>query len=158
VDDNFSGNIDLFGDPIPANRFKRGRPAHAWTLENSNKINLLFATGSDLKEAAAVLEISAPTFRKHYFSEIARFDAARLRLKAKLLAGLADEAGAGNVAAIKELFRQVDLGRLVNLADHVANRSAKKPAPKLGKKESLEGAAREITGLYEAPAAPRLIN
>lgn len=158
MDQNFSGNIDLFGEPIPANRLKRGRPAHVWTVENSNKINLLFATGHDIKQAAAALGISQPTLRKHYFFEVERFDAAQLRLKAKLLAGLAAEANAGNVAASKELFRQVDLGRLSNLAETVAHRPAKKAAPKLGKKEALEESARGIRGLYEAPAAPGSIN
>ena len=113
MDSEISTVIDLFGEVVPAGRGKRGRPAHQWTVENSNKINLLFATGHEPEDAARMLGISMPTLRKHYFFELERYDAARLRLKGKLLNGLMAEADKGNVAAAKELFKQAERGQLV---------------------------------------------
>ena len=132
--EEFEG-VDLFGEPIPRVKARgRGRPEHEWSAENSNRINLLFATGHDLKDAAAVLGISLPTLRKHYFSEVAQWDKARLKLKATQLARLHEEGTKGNVAAIKELFKQMDRGAMVSGARDMAT-PAKPKGPKPGKKE-----------------------
>ena len=70
--DGDSGTMtDLFGLPVPREK-GRGRPPHVWTLENSNKVNLLFACGHTPIEIAQVLGIAKPTFYKHYFNEISR--------------------------------------------------------------------------------------
>src|SRR3546814_20099691 len=68
------------------------------------------ACGATLDEIALALGVSMPTLRKHYFFEVERYAAARLRLKAKLLAGLLTEADAGNVTAAKEMFKQIERG------------------------------------------------
>lgn len=142
-------DFDLFGEPVPPGRGKRGRPAHVRTQESSNKFNLLAATGSGLEEIAAVLGVSMPTLRKHYFFEVERYEVAKLRLKAKLLSGLMTEADGGNVAAAKELFKQVERGELARLA-------AVKPKkePKLGKKERVEREAKQPPSSWGELIAP----
>lgn len=156
------GAVDLFGDPIRESRDGPGRPAHEWTLENSNKINLIFATGGEIADAAAVLGITQPTLRKHYFSELEQWRVARLRLKASLLARLFAEGQKGNVGAIKEIFKQIEKGELDTLSKAVANRrpgrapaepKAPRPAP-IGKKAGLEQAAEDVEGIYAPPAPP----
>lgn len=157
----FSG-VDLFGDPILPREEGRGRPEHAWSLENSNKVLLAFARGLSVKEAATAIGVSVPTLRKHYFAEVAKRDAARLRMEMTQLARLNAAAGAGNVAAEKELFKRLDKAALADLADRVADRGrngAPVKAPKLGKKAEAKAAAGEVRGKFAPPAAPsRLIN
>lgn len=158
--DNFSGNVDLFGVPIPARRAKRGRPEHVWTQENSNKVNLLFATGHEPKECAAALGISMPTFRKHYFFEMEGFAAAEIKLRAKNLANLATKAEEGSVAAIKELDQQIERGNLRKLSRDVSKRNdqtAAKP-PKKGKKEIQLDQAHAVEGKFAPRQAPALLN
>lgn len=143
--EDFDG-VDLFGQPVPRERVRgRGRPEHVWTLKNSNRINLLFATGHDLKDAAKVLGISMPTLRKHYFSEVAQWETARLKLKAQQLEQLHAEGQAGNVAAIKELFKQMDRGAWAGGARDMSQPVKPAKAPKPGKKEQLVEAARTGT-------------
>jgi hypothetical protein len=156
--ENFDG-LDLFGQPVPRTRDKAGRPEHVWTVENSNKINLIFATGGVPKDAAAVLGITMPTLRKHYFSELEQWRVARLRLKAAQLQQLHTEGQKGNVAAIKELFKQMDKGALAQLSDRVANRAPSEPkqAPK-GKKEQQKEAAGRIAGKFAPPEQPQLVH
>lgn len=156
--DDFSRGVDLFGDPIPLHRGKRGRPPKGWTLENSNKINLLFAMGSDPEEAAKVVGLSMPTFRKYYFSELEQWEVARLRLKAKQLQLLAEAAGSGKVAAIKEMFAQIEKAGLVDLSNRAAHRrhEERERQPRKGKKEERNEAAHAVAGKFAPPAAPRL--
>ncbi|PZU77744.1 MAG: hypothetical protein DI530_12185 [Sphingomonas sp.] len=146
---DFQG-VDLFGEPVPpAKVARRGRPEHVWSQENSNRINLLFATGHDPADAAAVLGVSMPTLRKHYFSELEQWRTAKLKLKAQQLAWLHREGEAGNVAAIKELFKQVDRGVMAAGARDMARpaKAAKKPKP--GKKEQANIDAREASASGE---------
>ncbi|WP_294353341.1 hypothetical protein [uncultured Sphingomonas sp.] len=149
--DDFSG-VDLFGDPIQPRKEGRGRPEHVWSLENSNKVLLGFARGLTVKQAATVIGLSVPTLRKHYSSEVAQRDAAALRFEMVQLARLNDGAKAGSVAAEKELGRRLEKAKLDQLSDQVSG-GARAPAPK-GKKETLQQAADELTGLYETPPSP----
>ena len=100
------GDTDLFGLPLVPEK-GRGRPAHVWTPQNSNKVNLLFACGRKPIEVARVLGISKPTFYKHYFNEIARAGHAPLMMKARQLERLNAEAGKGNVTAEKALAAMI---------------------------------------------------
>lgn len=152
--------VDLFGQPVPAVRTKAGRPEHEWSVENSNRINLLFATGHELRDAAQMLGISLPTLRKHYFSEVEQWRVARLKLKALQLERLHDEGAKGNVGAIKELLKQAERGALVARARELATPAPEKKAPaeKLGKKATAKAAAADVRGKFAPPAPPRLIN
>jgi hypothetical protein len=62
--------FDLFGDPVPLNRGKRGRPQHVPTRENRSRVKELARVGWSKKRIAAELCISKPTLRPHYFQEL----------------------------------------------------------------------------------------
>lgn len=157
MSDGFSG-VDLFGDPVIPRQEGRGRPEHTWSLENSNKVLLAFARGLSVKEAATAIGVSVPTLRKHYFAEVAKRTAARLRMEMTQLARLNTAAQDGNVAAEKELFKRLDKAALSNLADRVANRGGAERKPKLGKKEEAQENAGNVRGKYAPPEPPGLLN
>lgn len=144
--------VDLFGDPVQPDRDARGRPEHSWSLENSNKVLIAFARGLSVKEAATAVGVSVPTLRKHYFSEVAKRDAARVRMEITQLSRLNSAAAGGNVAAEKELFKRLDKAALADLAKRVANPAQQQAAPVVGKKEAAKEAAKGVTGKY-APRA-----
>jgi len=50
------------------------------------------------------------------------------------------------------LFKRLDKAALATLADRVADRGRKQPAPVVGKKEAAKEAAKNVTGKY-APRA-----
>lgn len=152
--------VDLFGDPVVQPREGRGRPEHLWSLENSNKVLLAFARGLTVKDAAVAIGISVPTLRKVYFAEVAKRQSARLRMEMTQLARLNAEAAAGNVAAEKELMKQMERLRLRDRSDALAPQPSAKPKKEkpMGKKEAQLQAAAEIDGLYAAPEAPNLLN
>lgn len=158
--DNFSGDYNLFGEPVPVRRARRGRPSHVRTQENANKVNLLFATGHEPKECAAALGISLPTFRKHYFFEIEGYEAAALKLRAKLLVHLVAEAANGSVAAIKETDQQIERGLLRKLAREIPHRADQKADKqvKKGKKEIQLDQANAVEGKFAPRQAPSLLN
>lgn len=104
----FSGGVDLFGQPLIERGGRRGRPPHVRTEENSNKVNLLFACGYELKDVAAALGITQPTLRKHYFSECEGRRIAAVRMRALQLARLNTQAADGNVAAEKALIAIIE--------------------------------------------------
>ncbi|CAN5336344.1 hypothetical protein BH10PSE12_BH10PSE12_02820 [soil metagenome] len=148
---------DLFGDPVMPRRVGRGRPEHIWSRENSNKVLLAFARGLSVKEAALAIGVSGPTLRKVYFSEVAKRAQSRLRMEMTQLARLNAQAEAGNVAAEKELMKQLDRMRQRDQVRALAPEPTAKPE-KLGKKEAALKAAERVRGLYEAPLPPGQMN
>lgn len=88
-----------------------------------------------------MLGICLATLRKHYFFEVEGFARARLNLRMKAMAHLVDEVEKGNVAAIKELAKQIDRADAPGAA--ARDRGNAKP-PKLGKKEQALDAARRV--------------
>jgi hypothetical protein len=101
--------LDLFGDPVPDNWGKRGRPQHIRTLENINKITMLVALGWGNERIATAMDITLPTFRKHYFSLVKRLRAtARDRLDAAFGKHLWNQVQEGNVAAMRLWLAFVD--------------------------------------------------
>lgn len=148
--------VDLFGDPVISRQEGRGRPEHVWTRERSNKVLLAFARGLSVKEAATAIGVSVPTLRKVYFSENAKRAEAKLRLEMTQLSRLNDLASAGNVAAEKELLKQMERLRQRDQQQHIAPAPTK--AAKLGKKETAKAQAHEVRGLYEPPTPPTRLN
>lgn len=130
--------LDLFGMAVCERRQGRGRPEHVWTMENSNKINLLFACGVDVKDVAAAIGITQPTLRKHYSSEVAGRRIAALRLKGKQLARLNAMAEEGIVTAERTLMMMVEREQMKNSSAAFADKA--KPARK-GLKEARRDAA-----------------
>jgi hypothetical protein len=94
--------LDLFGDPVPDNWGKRGRPQHIPTRENINKVTMLVALGWGNERVAMAMDITLPTLRKHYFSLIKRLRAtARDRLDASFAMNIWKQVQEGNVAAMR---------------------------------------------------------
>lgn len=155
--DDFDGPVDLFGLPLLPEKGV-GRPAHRWTLENSNKVNILFACGRTPVEVARALGISRPTFYKHYFNEIGRREFAQLALRGVQMARLNAEAAKGNVAAEKALAAMVQAERVAVMSDRVKDRGAAEPRPTkgepVGKKEQAKRDAESMGGLYATRTPP----
>jgi hypothetical protein len=132
--------FDLFGDPVPENRGKRGRPEHIPTLENRNKVNMLLALGWGNERIANALNITAPTLRKHYSSELRFRDCARDRLEAKTAMTFWGQFMGGNTGAGREFVRLVERNDMAfgrrSPAAALGPGQAAKPE-KLGKKELL---------------------
>jgi len=125
-------NFDLFGDPIPDNWGRRGRPAHIITRENRNKCLLLAALGWNNERIARALHITAPTLKRNYFRELRFRDEQRDRLDASLAMRLWKEVEAGNVAAMKEFRRLLERNDLMLYGQTAPPAETKE---KLGKKE-----------------------
>jgi hypothetical protein len=58
--------FDLFGDPIPARRGRRGRPQHVPTRENVNLVNELRRLNWNQPHIAGALGITPKTLRRWY--------------------------------------------------------------------------------------------
>lgn len=95
-------NFDLFGDPIPDNWGRRGRPQHVATTENINKVTMLVALGWANERVANSMGITLPTFRKHYFSLVkVQRDRARDRLDSAYAMHLWKQVQEGNAGAMR---------------------------------------------------------
>src|SRR5579883_3120809 len=108
-----SDNFDLFGDPVPENWGRRGRPQHIPTLQNRNKVSMLLALGWSNERIARALRITPPSLRKHYFSQLRYRDEARDRMDAALAMKLWSMVESGNVSAIREFRDFVDRNDLM---------------------------------------------
>ena len=94
--------FDLFGDPIPDNWGKRGRPQHVPTKENVSKVTMLVALGWGNERVAGALDITLPTFRKHYFSLVKRLRrTARDRLDAAFAMHIWKQVREGSAGAMR---------------------------------------------------------
>lgn len=149
--------LDLFGEDIPSNRGKRGRPAHARTVENARKIQIAAALGHSEDDCAGMLGITMPTLRKHYFFELEGFRRARMNMRMKIAAALVAEIEKGNVAAGKELLKQIDRGDALQADKSVKARGAEKVKP-VGLKEQRKEAARTVKGMFELRSPPSAMN
>lgn len=150
------GTVDgLFG-PQPAKKERgRGRPAHAWSRQNSLRICNLFACGHSVETVAKVIGVSQPTLRKVYFSELAAREVMALKVRSEQMARLTDSAIGGNVAAEKALAGMIQAEQVRLLGHHLVDRRGKEPtAPRLGKKEEAKVAAGNATGKYGARTPP----
>lgn len=157
------GVVDLFGDPVPRSRAKRGRPAHVPTAENRRFVQLSLICGHDDETIAEGLRICVRTLHRHYFHELAGRRSARLRLQMKLMAGLVDQANNGNVAAAALLDKQMERLRLREAAEVAARRGVAEPSDPsppqgLGKKAAARAHAATVKGRFAPPEPPTLIN
>lgn len=147
----------LFGW-VPAPPRSQGRPPFAWTLEKSNKLMILFASGYKQKDAAGVLGCDVKTLRKVFPQECRHQAQAELITRSGLMAKLAEMAGVGNVSAIRQFDRMLSAERVKAIAGTIVDRRKVKP-DKLGKKDAAKLAAHEMGGKFGARTPPpRLIN
>lgn len=126
--------FDLFGDPVPDNWGRRGRPEHIATQKNRNKVILLLAMGWSNERIARALAITAPTLRKSYRAELHRRAEARDRMDASLMMRCWELIDQGNVGAMKEFSRLLERNDLMLYGQTVPGEKSVKPA-KLGKKD-----------------------
>lgn len=137
--------FDLFGDPVPANRGKRGRPAHIPTQENRNKVNMMLSFGWNNDRIAAVLRCDLKTLRKHYFPELKFREVARDRLMVEQANVLWKLGRDGNVAALRELDRVVERNDIAvghkSFYEGQREEEAERAPEPLGKKEQAAQAA-----------------
>jgi hypothetical protein len=147
------GLTDLFGDPVPASRGKKGRPPHVPTAEFRRFVQLALACGQGEEEIAAAMRITKPTLRRHYFHELSGKTSARLRLDMKNMAAIVAQVEAGNVSAMSLLEKKLER---ISQRELAAGRTAPAPKPpKLGKKEQ---ALVEAHRAGEDTAWERLLN
>lgn len=139
--------FDLFGDPVPANWGQRGRPEHVPTQQNRNRVSLLVALGWSAPRIAAALYVTAPTLRKHYFSELRFADVARDRLVAQLGVKLLEGVNDGNVSAIREFQKYLERNDLM-LYGQTQQPQKTKPAEKAAKPEKVGKKAAEISAAH----------
>ncbi len=137
--------FDLFGDPVPDNHGRRGRPQHIPTQENRNKVSMMLAWGWSNDRIAAVLRCTLPTLRKHYFSELKFREVARDRLVMQQAAMLWGQFKDGNVAAGREFDRlmernDIEVGHRSFYDGQRRDTEEERPQP-IGKKEAAAAAA-----------------
>lgn len=158
MDQEISGDVDLFGCPVLVREAKRGRPEHVRTPESAKRVSMLFAIGRSVEAVAAAIGVTQPTLRKHYFSEVQQRQALLDRLEADQLAKLFDQSANGSTAATKALLDRCDDARAARFAAAVVKdrRQADKPAPK-GKKEQQREAAGKVGGRFGPREAPSLL-
>lgn len=152
------GVSDLFGDPVPRSRGKRGKPAHVPTTENRRFVQLSLACGVEEQAIADALRITERTLKRHYFHELSGKRAARLKLDMKNMAAIVAGVEAGKPAAMALLEKKLDRLRQREVADKYAAKPAAAATGPIGKKEAAKLAAKEVSGKYAPRAAPRLLN
>ena len=157
MDDVFiPGVTDLFGDPVPKSRGKRGKPPHIPTTENRRFVQLSLACGIEEEAIAEALRITTKTLGRHYFHELAGKRAARLRLDMKNMAAIVDQVEAGKPAAMALLDKKIERMRQREVAEKYQARAPKTET--VGKKEAAKLAAKEVSGKYAPRASPLMLN
>jgi hypothetical protein len=150
------GVVDLFGDPVPASRGKKGRPPHVPTAENRRFVQLSLACGHDEETIAAALQVTVRTLNRHYFHELSGKASARLKLEMKNMAAMVAQVEAGSVAAMSLLDKKMERLRLEDLSGKFTDRPKAAPAKPIGIKAAAKEAAGKVTGKFAPPAPPRL--
>lgn len=150
------GVIDLFGDPVPASRGKKGRPPHVPTTENRRFVQLSLACGHNEEAIAAALQVTVKTLKRHYFHELSGKASARLRLQMKNMAAMVAQVEAGNVAAMSLLDKAMERQGLKDLSDKFTDRPKAAATKPIGIKAAAKEAAGKVTGKFAPPAPPRL--
>ena len=154
--DGISGEVDLFGDPVIVREAKVGRPSHERTPENVKRVSMLFALGRSVAEVALAMNITQPTLRKHYFSEVQQREAMLFKLEAEGLGRLLDQARDGNTAATKALLARCDDVRMSRKAASLPKERrdrAEKDKP-IGKKEKAQQDALGVAGKFAPRSGP----
>lgn len=150
------GTTDLFGNPVADGKGKPGRPRTVASPRDRDRVKLLLAMGWPNGRIAAALEMSEPTFRREFRSELRARYQMRDRLDARRLEIAMEQANDGNIGALKELGRMIDESERRFREEEMRRRQAaaktdqsdadEDPAPKryVGKKEMAAAAARRV--------------
>jgi len=160
MDQDSEVRVDLLGDPWTDPPDPRGRKAHIRNAQVAETIAVLRAGGSTQQEIAARLHTDVKTLRKYYSRELNK--APELARQA-LLEAMWKKALSGNAAAANFVKAELERGEARKAAAELdARAGGERPvrAPKLGKKEEREDAARAVAeggGKFAPPPAPRLV-
>ncbi len=130
-------NFDLFGHPIPDWKGKRGRPPYEPTEKDRNKIKLLLALGWSLNRIANGLGVSPATTKRYFRAELKDRFSMRDRLDARRFEIAMEQANAGNVTALKELGKMIDVNDRMEIEREMGSKPKDKPAApveRVGKK------------------------
>ena len=155
------GPVDLFGMPVSVLVRGRGRPAHEPCEKKRRRVSMLMALGWKDARIAAVLGISLPTLRKHYFAELKLRAIARDALEARKFELLWEQAEKGNVGAIKrldEMLRdqdRIEAARRLRLDDDDETDSDGMPGDRSARPADRAGVTGAKTPARPASAAPR---
>lgn len=131
-------NFDLFGQPIVVRSAALGRPRYEPTDRDRNKIKLLLALGWSNERMANALSISLSTLKRYFRAELKVRDRMRDQLIARRFEIAMEQANAGNVAALRELGRMIEVNDRMEIERSLGS-SSKNDKPeampeKLGKK------------------------
>ncbi|WP_085025282.1 helix-turn-helix domain-containing protein [Ensifer aridi] len=140
-----SENFDLFGQPVPDWKGKRGRPPYEPNERDRNKIKLLLALGWSNERISNAIGRSPATVKRYFRAELKQRDAMRDRLDARRFEIAMEQANAGNVAALKELGKMIERSDTMlidaRLRQAQGDRKSEKEQP-IGKKEQQKEAAK----------------
>lgn len=142
---------DLFGNPVVVTERRRGRPTFLWTEEKSNKIRLGLALGWSNQRLANGLAISLATLKRYFRAELKEREIARDQLDLQRLALAMEQAGRGNVGAMRQLDRLIEANDRMRASARMTDDQAEKEAEKasvrtVGKKEAQRQAAQDVGG------------
>lgn len=128
---------------------KPGRPEYRPTVEQRRTVEEMKFCGESDNTIARALGIDPDTLRKHFADELADGHAQRRK---EVIGLLFSSARGGNVSAQKKLE---EMGRVAGAAEAVKARETR--APKLGKKEERQIAAKNVGGKFAPPEPPKLV-
>lgn len=139
-----SENFDLFGQPIPDWKGKRGRPPYEPNDRDRNKIKLLLALGWSIERMANGIGVSPATVKRYFRAELKQRHAMRDQFDARRYELAMELANAGNVAALKELGKMVDRSdaMLIEARLRQGHQATPEKEEKLGKKDAAKAAAK----------------
>jgi hypothetical protein len=140
-----SENFDLFGQPIPDWKGKRGRPPYEPDEKDRNKVKLLLALGWSIERIGNAIGRSGATVKRYFRSELKDRDAMRDRLDARRFELMMEQANAGKVAALKELEKMIERSDAMRIDQRLRQTAAPvtEKQEKIGKKEAARAAAKE---------------
>jgi hypothetical protein len=130
-------NLDLFGQPIYDWQGKPGRPRYERTEKDCNKVKLLLALGWSNERVANGIGVSLATLKRYFRAELKIRAVMRDRLNARRVEIAMEQANAGNIQALRELGRMIEVNDRMEIEREMGS-SKSDPAPspeRIGKKQ-----------------------
>jgi AraC-like DNA-binding protein len=130
-------NLDLFGMPILDRQAPRGRPKYEPSDRDTNVIKMLLALGWSNERIANAIAVSVSTLQRHFRRELKGRFHWRDRLNARRFEIAFEQANAGNMQALKELGRMIEVNDRMEIEREMSAAPKKDDAPteRIGKKQ-----------------------
>ncbi len=132
MEEDSSGPVDLFGDPLRPYRDARGRKPHRRIAQIAEKVAVLKATGSTDEQVAERIGLSIPTLKKYYLRELTQGAA---RARQVLIERMWEKALDGSVPAAKLLREEFRAGSAQAFDQAQRRERRSRATPALGKKD-----------------------